>query len=177
MLSSDRGLRNRVNADVPETVIDIWCDGSCWEGYAGWAAILVARGKTREIFNGFGPGMTNQRAEMMAVIEGMSFIRGTGHTVRIHSDSAYVVNCFQQGWIENWRRKNWIKKGREVANRDLWETMESYVELHETTFHKVAGHAGVELNERADVLAGAARQRAYMDAVLKEQRAARIPTR
>jgi ribonuclease HI len=161
MHSRPGAVMDRINLRVRLAKIDIWVDGSCHEGWAGWAAVLVSNGRVREVRNGSDePNMTNQRAEIMAAIEGLSWIKGTGHDVTVWSDLAYVVNCFQQDWISNWRRKGWCKSrnGEPVANRDLWETVESLVDVHDAKFKKVKGHSGVEYNERADVLAGCARE-------------------
>src|SRR5262249_45928163 len=83
------------------------------------------------------------------------------------SDSAYVVNCFRDKWYERWRRNGWkTAQKRPVENRDLWEALVDLAERHDVTWHKVAGHSGDPLNDRADRLA-----RAAIDAL----RAARCP--
>lgn len=112
-----------------------------------------------EISGGVRQGTTNQQMEIVACIVALRKIkRGKRrYKVLIRSDSAYVVNCFREGWIENWRRKEWRHKGGERPNRAYWETLESYVALHDVEFEHVKGHAGDKYNERADELAVAGR--------------------
>jgi len=77
--------------------------------------------------------------------------------VDIYSDSAYTVNAFLNGWIYSWKKNGWKKAdGKAVQNVDLWEDLYKEVNKHEVTFHKVAGHADNELNNRCDELARAA---------------------
>ena len=77
--------------------------------------------------------------------------------VGVYSDSAYVVNCFRDKWYERWLRNGWKNSQKKpVENRDLWEALIAEVERHQVTWHKVAGHSGDPLNDRADRLAVAA---------------------
>lgn len=94
--------------------------------------------------------------ELTAAIEGLAAISGR-RRVHLHSDSAYVVNCFRDRWHERWERIGWVNAGkRPVANRDLWERLLAESRRHEVVWHKVKGHSGEELNERVDRLARAA---------------------
>jgi ribonuclease HI len=80
--------------------------------------------------------------------------------VRLHSDSAYLVNCFRSRWHENWLRNGWKTKDKKpVGNRDLWEALLRLIEVHDVEWIKVAGHSGDERNERADRLARAEAER------------------
>jgi len=98
---------------------------------------------------------TNQRMELMAAIEGLAAIPGR-RRVRVHSDSAYMVNCFRDRWWERWEQNGWLGAGRKpVTNRDLWERLLAQTRRHDVTWVKVAGHAGDALNERVDQLARA----------------------
>jgi ribonuclease HI len=106
----------------------------------------------REIFGGE-PVSTNQRMELLAAAEALTALREPCR-VRIHSDSAYLVNCFRQRWYVNWKRKGWkTKNNTPVENRDLWERLFELAEYHEVEWIKVAGHSGNPGNERADALA------------------------
>lgn len=117
--------------------------------------------RTIEISGGAAVGHTNQTAELMAAIKALSRLsRKRRWSVLVRSDSAYLVNCFREGWIENWRRKGWRHKGGERPNRTLWETLEALVAFHDVEFEHVKGHSGDTYNERADRLAVAARERA-----------------
>ncbi len=92
--------------------------------------------------------------ELTAPLEGLRSLAGR-RRVAIYSDSAYVINCFRDKWYERWRKNGWISSQKKpVDNRDLWEPLIALaVEQHDVTWHKVAGHSGDPLNERADALA------------------------
>ena len=94
--------------------------------------------------------------ELTAALEGLAAIPGR-RRVHLSSDSAYVVNCFRDGWWKGWERNGWKNAGKQpVANRDLWERLIAETERHEVIWHKVKGHSGEALNERVDRLARAA---------------------
>ncbi len=135
----------------------VYTDGACTgnPGPGGWAAIIID-GDRETVVTGADPRTTNQRMELTAAIEGLAAIPGR-RRVRLHSDSAYVVNCFRDRWYERWERAGWIGANKQpVANRDLWERLLAQARRHDVTWVKVAGHAGDSLNERVDRLARAA---------------------
>ena len=137
--------------------VQIYTDGACSgnPGPGGWAAILIDEGNKIELSGGESH-TTNQRMELTGPIEGLRALSGR-HTVAIHSDSAYVVNCFRDKWYLRWRANGWRNAQKKpVENRDLWEALLELVERHDVTWHKVAGHSGHPLNDRADALARAA---------------------
>jgi ribonuclease HI len=142
--------------------VEIWTDGSAWGANGGWAALLVSGSHRKEIHGAVvGPDVTNQVMEMVAVMKALEALKGTGHEVVIYTDSAYVANAFLQGWLTNWRRNGWkTYSGSPVANRQWWETLEGFVEMHDVTFKHVKGHAGNANNEIVDRLASAARRAA-----------------
>lgn len=144
--------------------VTIYCDGSAdlADGSGGWAAVLIGRkGKRREFTGGKHEDHTNQTAELMAAILGLSKLKRDNLDVLVRSDSAYVVKAFSEGWIDEWERKKWRHKGGERPNRQYWETLRSLVVLHKrVVFEHVKGHSGDEENERCDVLAGNARRQA-----------------
>ena len=142
-------------AHVPDVIV--YTDGACSgnPGPGGWAA-LVIDGDDERVASGAEPRTTNQRMELTAAIEGLAAIPGR-RRVRLHSDSAYVVNCFRDGWWERWERGGWVNAGKQpVANRDLWERLLAENRRHDVVWVKVAGHSGEPLNERVDALARAA---------------------
>lgn len=144
------------------TEVEIWCDGSGWvEGPGGYGAILRCNGVEREVYGALVIA-TNNRAELMAAIKGFEALtRPCNVTVR--SDSRYVIDAFNQNWIGSWKRKRWKK----VKNVDLWKRLLAAVEPHPVVrWEWVPGHAGVELNERCDTLAGVARK-TLIDAIAK----------
>ena len=138
--------------------IIIYCDGACagnqlFNNMGGWGAILIYKDNTKEICGGE-CNTTNQRMELTACIKALKQLKRKDIPIEIYSDSAYLVNCMQQKWYARWRKNGWknIKK-KLVDNKDLWEHLLALLEKHNVSFHKVTGHQGVELNERADYLA------------------------
>jgi ribonuclease HI len=108
------------------------------------------------VVSGSDPATTNQRMELTAAIEALAALPGR-RRVHLHSDSAYVVNCFRDRWWERWERAGWLNAGkRAVANRDLWERLLAETRRHDVVWHKVRGHSGDPMNERVDGLARAA---------------------
>jgi len=99
---------------------------------------------------------TNNRMEMMAVIRGLEALNRPCE-VDIYSDSKYVINAFNQHWIDGWIKRGWKRSGNQpVLNQDLWKRMLKAMEPHQVHFHWVKGHAGHPENERCDVLATSA---------------------
>ncbi|MCR5528607.1 MAG: ribonuclease HI [Saccharofermentans sp.] len=140
--------------DKKLTPVVIYTDGACSgnPGPGGWGAILMAGGKSKELSGGEAH-TTNNRMELMAVIKALEALNRPCHA-DIYSDSAYVVNAFNQNWIANWQRNNWRNSAKaEVANVDLWKMLLSLTSTHEVVFHKVKGHADNEYNNRCDQLA------------------------
>ncbi len=128
----------------------IYTDGACYgnPGPGGWAWVREDGGSA----GGYEVYTTNQRMEVLAVLEAIKAHEGV---LEIYSDSAYVVNCFGSHWWKGWEARGWRNaKGAAVANQDIWRPLiELYKERKMVTFHKVKGHSGIELNERADQLA------------------------
>ena len=140
--------------------VTIYTDGACSgnPGPGGWAAILMAGGAKKEMSGGE-RDTTNNRMELMAVIEGLKALKRPCK-VDIYSDSAYVVNAFEQNWIGKWVKNGWKNSAKaEVANSDLWKELIDLTSMHNVTFHKVKGHADNEFNNRCDALAVAEREK------------------
>jgi ribonuclease HI len=136
------------------TEVTIYTDGACSgnPGPGGWASILMAGGVCKELSGGE-RDTTNNRMELMAVIEGLKALKRPCK-VDIYSDSAYVVNAFSQDWIGKWVRNGWKNSAKaEVANSDLWKELIELTARHDVTFHKVKGHADNKFNNRCDELA------------------------
>ena len=137
--------------------ITLYTDGACSgnPGLGGYAGILIY-GEHKLEYSGSEAHTTNNRMEVIAVITGLKRLKYPCK-VNIYSDSAYTVNAFNEGWIYGWKKSGWKKAdGKEVQNVDLWEELYSLTKTHEIVFHKVAGHADNELNNRCDELARAA---------------------
>lgn len=137
--------------------VTIYTDGACSgnPGPGGWGAILIFQGKQKEISGG-AKNTTNNIMEMTAVIEALKMLKEEC-IVKIYSDSAYVVNAFNENWIEGWIAKGWQNSKKEpVKNKELWQELISLTNKHKVTFIKVKGHSTDELNNRCDFLATSA---------------------
>jgi len=135
------------------TGIIIHTDGACSgnPGPGGWAAVLTSGKHRREISGGF-RRTTNNRMELMAVIEALKRIKRPSK-VTVYSDSQYVVNAMSKGWAERWRANGWKRTPKEKAlNPDLWAELLDQAARHETEFRWVRGHDGDEENELCDRL-------------------------
>jgi len=144
---------------LPE--VDIYTDGACLgnPGPGGWAAVLIYGEHKKEISGGEVMS-TNQRMELRAAIEALGALKRPC-SVRIHSDSAYLVNAFRLGWVDRWRTSGWKTQSKtDVENRDLWERLIELVSKHEVSWVKVKGHADDEINNRCDELARAEAKKA-----------------
>lgn len=147
---------------APASATIVFTDGSCLVnpgGPGGWAWAV----DTEQHDSGPDPSTTNQRMEIRAAFEAVKAHPAALHVV---SDSQYVVNCFAQTWWRGWHSRGWLNSAKKpVANRDLWEPfIELVLERGDVTFEWVKGHAGHEMNEFVDELAGAAAQLAHRSA-------------
>lgn len=135
----------------------IYTDGACSgnPGPGGWGAVLMF-GEAKKEISGGERNTTNNRMELMAAIQALEALKEPVR-VRLHTDSAYLVNCFHQGWHERWQRNGWRNSKKEpVENRDLWERMLTLTKRHQVEFVKVKGHSNDKWNNRCDELARAA---------------------
>lgn len=131
-------------------MIRIYTDGAAQgnPGPGGYGVIMKYKDAVKELSKGFRI-TTNNRMELLAVISGLEAIKKDGIPVTIYSDSKYVVDAIEKGWIWGWQKKNFAKK----ANSDLWQR---YIPLHQKykpKFIWIRGHAGHPENERCDQLA------------------------
>ena len=134
--------------------VDIYTDGACRgnPGRGGWGAILVYGTKQKEMSGGEA-NTTNNRMELMGAIEALTMLKEPCE-VTLTSDSKYLTDAINKGWLDSWRKNGWRKADRsEVLNIDLWQKLITQLERHDVTFVWVHGHAGHEYNERCDVLA------------------------
>ncbi|TVR28808.1 MAG: ribonuclease HI [Balneolaceae bacterium] len=141
-----------MSSNLPEVIL--YTDGACSgnPGPGGWGALLIWNGKEKELSGGE-PDTTNNRMEMRAVIEGLKALKKPCH-VKIHSDSALIINAFTKGWIANWQNRGWKKADKKpVENRGLWEELLQSAEPHKVSWIKVKGHSNDKLNNRVDELA------------------------
>lgn len=137
--------------------VTIYTDGACSgnPGPGGWGAILMCEGVQKEI-SGAKKDTTNNIMEITAVLEALKLLK-VECNVKVYSDSAYVVNAFNQGWIYNWRKNNWRTAGKDpVKNQELWVKLYELTQKHKVEFIKVKGHSDNEFNNRCDFLATSA---------------------
>jgi len=121
-------------------------------GPGGWGSILMYKDIKKEISGGT-QDTTNNIMELTAVIEGLKLLKHECE-VEIYSDSAYVVNAFNNKWIYGWIKNNWKTSSKEpVKNKELWEELYSLTKIHTVKFIKVKGHSDNEFNNRCDELA------------------------
>lgn len=134
-------------------VVDIWTDGACKgnPGLGGWGALLRHGGREKAICGGEA-NTTNNRMELMAVIEALKVLKRPCQ-VRVHTDSQYVQKGMNE-WLPGWKARGWRTADKKpVKNADLWQELEQQAAKHELTWLWVRGHAGDPGNERADQLA------------------------
>lgn len=132
----------------------IYTDGACSgnPGPGGWGTILMYKNVEREI-SGASGSTTNNIMELTAAIKGLKMLKYKCE-VEIYSDSAYVVNAFNNNWIEGWIKKGWINSSKEpVKNKELWQELYNLVKQHDVKFIKVKGHSDNKYNNRCDELA------------------------
>ena len=138
------------------TRVDIFTDGACSgnPGPGGWAAILRSGTREKEISGGE-LATTNNRMELLAVINGLKALKATSD-VTIHTDSRYVMDGATQ-WLKRWKTNGWKTSDKKpVRNDDLWRALDSAMTAHKVAWRWIRGHSDHVDNERADALARAA---------------------
>ena len=147
-------ITDQTNTVSDRPLVTLYTDGACSgnPGPGGWAALLQS-GPHERTLKGAEPETTNNRMELTAVIEGLRALKVPSR-VAVHTDSAYIVNAFAEGWIEGWRRRGWKTAAKQpVKNRDLWEELLRLMQTHEVEFVKVKGHADDARNNYVDGVA------------------------
>ncbi len=132
----------------------IYSDGACSynPGPGGWACVLRYRGNQKEL-SGFVEETTNNRMELTAAMQGLLALREKCN-VSIYTDSAYIHNAFEKGWIIAWQNNGWRTAAKKpVENQDLWKEILNLTKNHNVKWYKVKGHANDELNNLCDKLA------------------------
>lgn len=134
--------------------VDIFTDGACSgnPGPGGYGVILRYKGVNKELSGGE-PNTTNNRMELTAVLTALATLKEPC-IVELYSDSKYVVDAIEKGWLYGWQKKGWIKADKKpVLNVDLWQQLLPLLARHDVRLHWVKGHAENEKNNRCDQLA------------------------
>jgi len=131
-------------------MITLYTDGAAKgnPGPGGYGAVLKFGQHRKELSEGFRL-TTNNRMELLAVIAGLEAIKSKEHKIKVYSDSKYVVDAINKGWLTNWQKKDF--KGKK--NIDLWQRLIPLLNKYDVLFNWVKGHAGIPENERCDQLA------------------------
>ena len=134
--------------------VQIYTDGACRgnPGNGGWGTVLVW-GKYERELSGGERNTTNNRMELMAAISALEALREPCE-ITLTSDSKYLTDAINKGWLTSWKSKGWKKADRSaVLNVELWQRIDELLAIHSVTFVWVKGHHGHPYNERCDVLA------------------------
>ena len=139
--------------------VTIYTDGACSgnPGPGGWAAVLQYGDKTRELSGGEAQ-TTNNRMELLAAISALELLKEPCE-VALYTDSQYLCNAINKGWLKGWKVKGWKRKEGELKNPDLWQRLDALLATHAVTFFWVKGHADNAFNNRCDALAVAEREK------------------
>ena len=141
-----------------KTVI-LYTDGACSgnPGPGGWAALLRYGSAVRELSGGEA-STTNNRMELTAVLEGLKALKEPCN-LELFSDSQYIVNALNNGWLRDWKRRGWKRRDGPLKNPELWQELDGLLQKHTVSAHWVKGHADNEYNNRCDALAVAERDK------------------
>ncbi len=126
-------------------ILNIYTDGACSgnqnsNNIGGWGAILEYGSHKKEIYGGE-YNTTNNRMEMTALLESLKAIKSDGQTIRVFSDSSYLMDCFRQKWYLKWQNNGWkTSSGTGVENKDLWVELIEFLPKHKISFFRVKGH-------------------------------------
>ena len=139
--------------------VAIYTDGACSgnPGPGGWGAILVYNG-AEKVLSGGQAETTNNRMELTGAIRALEALREPCQ-VTLYTDSQYLANAVNLGWLRSWKKLGWRRKDGPLKNPDLWQRLDALLETHRTQFVWVKGHAENEYNNRCDALAVAERER------------------
>jgi len=139
--------------------IDIFTDGACSgnPGPGGYGAVLKYGTAVKELSRGY-KNTTNNRMELLGAIVSLGILKEPCE-ITLYSDSKYLVDAINKGWVYGWKKKNWVKSdGKKALNVDLWEQLLPLLQKHTVEFVWVKGHDGHPENERCDTLAVSAYQ-------------------
>ena len=141
-------------------MIEIYTDGSSRgnPGPGGYGIVMIYKDKRKELFQGY-KLTTNNRMELLAVIRALEEVKTNKYKIKIYSDSKYVVESVEKGWIWNWQKKSFKKK----QNVDLWKMFIPLYKKYDVKLIWVKGHDGNTENERCDFLANSCQENTLID--------------
>lgn len=134
--------------------VTIYTDGACSgnPGPGGWGAVLFYKDTMREI-SGYDPETTNNQMELTAAIKALDMLK-VACEIDLYSDSAYLINAFQQGWVVKWQMNGFRTANKKpIQNVELWNELIKFNDMHKINWIKVKGHADNKYNNRCDELA------------------------
>lgn len=129
-------------------IVNLYTDGACSgnqneTNIGGWGAILEYGSHRKELYGGE-INTTNNRMEMMALLSSLRALKRENLTIRVFSDSSYLMDCFRQKWYVNWQKNNWkTSKKTDVENKDLWMALLDETRKHTVSFYRVKGHVNL----------------------------------
>lgn len=149
----DMTVKERVKKEATMKNIILYTDGACSgnPGPGGWAAIL-RYGSSEKVLSGGEAQTTNNRMELLGVIHGLQALKEPCQ-VTLYTDSQYIVNALNNGWLRDWKKRGWKRRDGELKNTELWQTLDGLLATHNLTAVWVKGHAENEYNNRCDALA------------------------
>ena len=136
--------------------VTIYTDGSCLgnPGPGGFAIIWLMEGEEPQDYSNGSYYTTNNRMELMAVVMSLEALKGATFDVDIYTDSKYVADAVNKGWLETWAKNGWLNASHKpVKNMDLWMGLFVAMKSHNVKFHWLKGHNNNKFNERCDKLA------------------------
>ena len=158
--------------------VEIYTDGACRgnPGPGGYGVVLLSGDHRMELSGGY-RRTTNNRMELLAVIQGLAALKERCR-VRVHSDSKYVVDALAKEWAVKWRKNGWMRNKQDAAiNPDLWERLLDLCEGHDMSYRWGKGHSGNRENERCDRLATQAAAQPNLPPDEPYERASQAPQR
>ena len=143
---------------MSELKVVVYTDGSCLKnpgGQGGWAALLMFDGEELALTGGF-TCTTNNRMELMGVLKALEFVTQfpAPYCIQLYSDSRYVVDAVNKGWLDRWAASGWFKNNsrQNTKNVDLWQPIHDLLKRHSVKIDWVPAHRGIKGNERVDRL-------------------------
>ena len=153
-------MPNEQSKATSQSPVIIYTDGGCSPnpGRGGWAALLAYK-EHKKLISGCYRHSTNNRMEIIAVLEALRAVRAKACYLKVHTDSQYIANAWNQGWLVDWQSRGWVRRKAKnpLKNLDLWQELMRLTSSHHVEFIWVKGHSGIQGNEIVDAEATQAR--------------------